>query len=98
MGKAVEVPEPNGKQAKYYSYTTELVPDGKGGYKEIMPNSKQAAPEVAAPVPAANVPVKETKKAQHRGTINDCTIAVGNRSDDQVQPSKRVYSLGGHGM
>ena len=100
-GQVVDVPGPNGKPMKYYiqSYTSEIVPDGKGGYKEIMTNPPDKDATQSAPVQATPVisPNKKSKNLQHRAKINDCTIAIGNRSEEQPQASKRVYSLGGHG-
>ena len=100
-GQVVDVSGPNGKPMKYYiqSYTSEIVPDGKGGYKEVMTNPPDKDVTQSPPVQAVPVisPNKKSKNLQHRAKINDCTIAIGNRSEEQPQASKRVYSLGGHG-
>lgn len=96
-GQVVDMPGPNGKPMKYYvqSYTSEIVPDGKGGYKEVTSSpSNKEEPAVSAPATSTS---KGSKNAQHRAKINDCTIAIGNHTEEQSQASKRVYSLGGHG-
>ena len=100
-GQVVDMLGPNGKPMKYLvqSYTSELVQDGKGGYKEVTTNPSNKDETRKGQAVSAHVvsPAKTEKNAQHRAKINDCTVAIGNRTEEESQASKRVYSLGGHG-